>query len=84
MKKFLIGFWCLFGCSLIAGVVTNPENTYIGYEVEMTAIDTDHLKDSTGKVYTTDSELFIGEKYMVRLEKHSDRTIIAEYWEIEK
>ena len=78
MRKFFVAIGVLF----TIGLLSNPENAYIGKEVEMIAIDADHLQDENGMTYVADRELFVGEKYIVKLEIHSDRTIIADYIEL--
>lgn len=78
MRKFFIAIGVLFAI----GTIANPENAYVGKDVEMIAIDVDHLQDENGFVYVVDRELFVGEKYIVKLEIHPDRTVIAEYEEM--
>lgn len=78
MRKFFVAIGVLF----VFGLLANPENAYVGKEVEMTAIDVDHLQDENGMTYVADRELLVGEKYAVKLEIHSDRTVIAEYEEL--
>lgn len=78
MRKFAV----VIGALLVVGTLLNPENAYVGKEVEMTAIDVDHLQDENGVTYVADRELFVGEKYAVKLEIHPDRTVIAEFEEL--
>ena len=79
MKKFLI----ILCSAFIIGAVQNPNNFYLEKEVEMIAIDTDHLKDKNNNIYTADRELFIGKTYVVKLEVHPHRTIIDAFEEID-
>ena len=79
MRKILV----VIGILLIIGMVKNPESVYFGTEKEMIAIDADHLQDENGIVYAVDSELFTGKKYLVKVEIHSDRTIISDFEEID-
>jgi hypothetical protein len=79
MKKFLI----ILCSAFIIGAVQNPNNFYLEKEVEMIAVDADHLKDKNNNIYTADRELFIGKTYTVKLEVHPDRTIIDTFEEID-
>ena len=79
MRKFLIILCSVF----VIGAIQNPNNFYLEKEVEMIAINTDHLKDKNNNIYTVDRELFIGKTYAVKLEVHPDRTIIDTFEEID-
>lgn len=76
-KKIIVTLSVLF----VIGLIQNPENLYTATEIEMTAIDVDHLQAPDGTIYVADRELFTGETYIVKLETHPDRKVIAEYWE---
>ena len=75
MRKIL----AIIGILLVIGMIKNPKSVYFGTEKEMIAIDADHLQDENGIIYTVDRELFTGEKYLVKVEIHSDRTIISDF-----
>ena len=75
MRKFL----CAIGILMTIGILKNPENAYIGKELEMTAISENCLQDENGLTYVVDEDLFIGETYTVKIEIHSDRVVVVDF-----
>lgn len=79
-KKIIILMAILFGI----GLIQNPNNFYVGTEVEMIAVDKNHLKDQTGEIYLVEGELNIGKTYVATIQAHPNQTYVSSYREEEQ